>query len=124
MHVRDILLNQARNLNRTSLAKGKRKEKKEHTNKQLQLDKQKQKEIKEQHIIIGSNNSGDDKYVHFSVSLKNWEWSSKVLLLSCEMIALTWILVIMRTGQVYKTMMNTVLKNEACGWLFFTYIVT
>ena len=98
MHVRDILLNQARNLNRTSLAK-------EHINKQTNKQRQQQQQAKtkrkEQHIIMGSNNSSDDKYVHFSFSLKNWEWSSKVLLLSCKMIALPWILVIMRTGQGY-----------------------
>jgi len=58
-------VNQERDLNRTSLAKGERKEteKKIQTNSKQQLPQQQQAktERKEQRIIIGNNNSPDNK---------------------------------------------------------------
>ena len=58
-------MNQERNLDRTSLAKGEKreKEKKVQTNSKQQQQQQQQAktERKEQHIIIGNNNSTDNK---------------------------------------------------------------
>ena len=59
------MLNQEKNLKRTSLAKGKKEHTNKQTNKQTHKQQQQQQqaktERKEQHIIIVSNNSSGEK---------------------------------------------------------------
>ena len=67
-YVKDIL-NQARNLNRTSLVKNKNKNETKHTNKQPTTTTNKNKRKRREQHIISSNNSSDNKDQYISRQL-------------------------------------------------------